>query len=699
MICCDDGRFTILTIHVTGLPVRQWRQEWVNIAPPPPLDTSQQNDRWAVELPHGMPKDWQLLAPHSQELLRAARSGRLYKRPAPTDDDEADGDAGADKTDKKDEGEANGFQVKMWKQVPRNIEGATVSHLAKRHKNTITLAAKAVAAQIGGPTVTRATVRRIDAAGNPYTQEMVVTDGQPVQGEIISTRVVPAATITNGDITPQAGTPARKRPPPPKRKAKLGRGRGRGRGKIGAPSISRPPLPGGTATDGAAQIKGEAAGSDVSCPFDVCRGYSNFTQAIKQEGDNDASTNVDSEMADASVLDDEEGDEDEGEDGEEGEGEGDEGGDDDQEDATPEIDSGVEQDQDQEMEEPSPPVSHPLSQSSLPPAERDMSSDDDLSSSRSVLSDTPVGLAPPLAMPHLQSPRIEGSPLKNVLVPSPTEQSPALSPVGTSGPSTSVEETPAALTSVAEVLDSAQPVLSEQLSTTAEVTQDLEPVSTGDLNSTVVGVGISEPVTVQEEVMQDAPIPARESEAVAEEAFSATAAIDSKEKAVFTETLNSSAASGGNEMLPLEATPVLQEETPAVNLALLEQQPATEPEVPVAADIPMPTREEPMPGQESIEDPPQPPPSPPLEPKKIDDEDDGPDLLGGLEAMLDRQAKESRPPSQPSVPPLEPEDAAPSAAAEVPPVATEPQPEPIAAVAELPVDGVKTETEDAASGA
>lgn len=665
-----------------GLPVRQWRQEWVSIAPPPPLETTQQNDRWAVELPHGMPKDYQLLAPHSQELLRAARSGRLYKRPAP-EDDEPDADAGADKADKKDEGAVNGFQVKMWKQVPRNIEGATVSHLAKRHKNTITLAAKAVAVQIGGPTVTRATVRRIDAAGNPYTQEMVVTDGQPVDGEIISTRVVSAAAVPNGDVASQAATPAKKRPPPPKRKAKLGRGRGRGR-KIGAPSISRPPLPGGTGTDGTAEIKREATGPD----------------AIKQEGDNDASTNVDSEMADASVLDDEEGDDDEGEEGEEGEGEGDEGGDDDQEDITPEVDSGVDQDQDQEMEEPSPPVTHPLSQSSVPPVEGEVSSDEDLSASKSVISDTSPGLAPPLAVPLLQSPRLEGSPLKNVLVPSPTEPSPALSPNGTGALDTAVEETPATLTSVSEVLEIAQPAVSEQLTATAETTQDPEPVSAIDLNSTVVGVGISEPVIVQEQVMQDAPNPERESEAVAEEAFSATASIDSKQKADFTETLNS-AVGDVDEKLPAEATPVL-EATPAVALASLEQPPAPEPEVPAPEDIPMPTREEPMPGQEPIVEPPQPPPSPPLEPKKIDDDDDGPDLLGGLEAMLDRQAKESQPPTQPSLPPPESEEPAGSVPTEPTPAVTEPavaQPEPAEAAAEQPVSEVKTEPQDAASGA
>jgi len=85
-----------------GLPVRQWRQEWVNVAPVAPPDTTQQNDRWAPELPFSMPKESHLLQPHSQELLRAARSGRLYKRPAPTEEDEADADAAELKGEKKD---------------------------------------------------------------------------------------------------------------------------------------------------------------------------------------------------------------------------------------------------------------------------------------------------------------------------------------------------------------------------------------------------------------------------------------------------------------------------------------------------------------------------------------------------------------------------------------------------------------------
>ena len=200
----------------------------MNIAPPPPPDTTQKNDVWALELPHGMPKDANLLPQHTQDLLRAARSGRLYKRPLPTEEDDGDNDALLpDKPEKKDEDpSAKGFQIKVWKQVPRNAEGPTPSHLAKRRKGTITLSANIPAGAASGPIITKATVRRVDAAGNAYVQEVMLQEGQSVDGEIISSTVVPAPVAPPNPEAGSAATPARRRPPPPKRKAK-GPGRGR----------------------------------------------------------------------------------------------------------------------------------------------------------------------------------------------------------------------------------------------------------------------------------------------------------------------------------------------------------------------------------------------------------------------------------------------------------------------------------------
>lgn len=210
-----------------------------------------------------MPKDSNLLPQHTQELLRAARSGRLYKRPAPVEEEDADVDAAPEKTEKKEEDQSTkGFMIRAWKQIPRNAEGSTVSHLAKRRKNTVTLSSSLPAGLAAGPTVTKATVRRVDAAGNPYTQEVTLAEGQSVDGEIISTTVVPAPnTNVNPDGT-AAPTPVKRRPPPPKRKPK-GPGRGRKK-KLPVPSSTRPEpsgLPGAAPVEGP---KPENAGADVS---------------------------------------------------------------------------------------------------------------------------------------------------------------------------------------------------------------------------------------------------------------------------------------------------------------------------------------------------------------------------------------------------------------------------------------------------
>jgi hypothetical protein len=199
-----------------------------------------------------MPKDSHLLPAHSQELLAAARSGRLYKRPAPAEEEEVDADAAPEKPEKKEEDtSARGFSVKVWKQLPRNIDTPGTSHLAKRQKNTVTIASRTVEEKVQGPTVTRATVRRIDAAGNPYTEEVTLSDGQQVQGEIVSTRIEQAP-VPGSEPLATTPVPNRRRPPPPKRKAKAGPGRGKKKIKNPPPEAGAPaaaPVPG---ADGAA---------------------------------------------------------------------------------------------------------------------------------------------------------------------------------------------------------------------------------------------------------------------------------------------------------------------------------------------------------------------------------------------------------------------------------------------------------------
>ncbi|KAI5867732.1 hypothetical protein GGS23DRAFT_593019 [Durotheca rogersii] len=289
-----------------GLPVRQWRQEWVSIAPPLPADATQKNDVWAIELPHGMPKDSHLLPTHTQELLRAARSGRLYKRPLPTEEEEVDADAAIpEKPEKKEEDPSTkGFQVRVWKQIARNAEGPGVSHLAKRRKGIVTLSSDLPAGASSGPTVMRATVRRIDAAGNPYTQEVTLNEGQHVEGEIISTTVVPAPEPA---MPVEASPSARRRPPPPKRKPK---GPGRGRKK-------KLPLP--ATTRHGAPSSGAGAAPEGAKPSSMEQ------NGVKPSGDQPEIKSQDVEMADDDDVDDGDDDGDDGEDGEDSDVDGESG--------------------------------------------------------------------------------------------------------------------------------------------------------------------------------------------------------------------------------------------------------------------------------------------------------------------------------------------------------------------------------------
>jgi hypothetical protein len=195
----------------------------------------------------------------------------LYKRPSAPEDDEADAEAALpEKTEKKEEDtEDKGYTIKLWKQIPRNVEASDISRLAKRRKGTVTIASKTIETKVQGPTVTRATVRRTDAAGNPYTEEVTLTEGAHVDGKIISTRVEPAAP-TAPELMPPAPPQNRRRPPPPKRKPKAGPGRGKKKAKI-LPPGENGVVP-GLAADGTTIVKSEGGEQTVSlssCIFHI----------------------------------------------------------------------------------------------------------------------------------------------------------------------------------------------------------------------------------------------------------------------------------------------------------------------------------------------------------------------------------------------------------------------------------------------
>lgn len=235
-----------------GLPVRSWTRDTVTVAPPPTHETAAKpQSKWDVELPWGMPKDSHLLAQHSQDLLRAARSGKLYlKRPAPEEEEvDVEPILGEKPEKKEDDTKETGFVAKAWKALPKHQEPPEIEYLAKRRKGLVGTANRNGIAP--GPTMTQTKVRRTDAAGNTYVEELLIAEGQAVDGEVISQTVIPsvAAAGLPGAIP---ATPQRKRamPPKPKRKAK-GPGRGRKRKAAQAPT-SAPGVP------GAPKIEGEA---------------------------------------------------------------------------------------------------------------------------------------------------------------------------------------------------------------------------------------------------------------------------------------------------------------------------------------------------------------------------------------------------------------------------------------------------------
>ncbi|KAF2022214.1 hypothetical protein BU24DRAFT_417849 [Aaosphaeria arxii CBS 175.79] len=293
-----------------GLPINQYREVEVPIGQAPPEDKVNPKDAIWPELP--MPRDSHMLPDHAQQLLRAARSGRVFKAPGPPEED--GDDAGEEKEQKE---LPQGFTVKKWVKVARHLEEPEPEFLAKRRKGlpsqySTNGNANGFAAPVAPPAPLRETkVKQLDSEGNVTVYKALVPEGQVVEGEVQPTdapavvEAAPAAAapgtviegvgVANADgvvVAHGVETPQRRRPPPPKpRKKKAGPGRGRKKVVF---------------VEGQSE-QGALAPGAIS--------------AIKQEGTSvEPSEGGDTPMADA-------GDDDEGEDeSEEEEGEGGEGG-------------------------------------------------------------------------------------------------------------------------------------------------------------------------------------------------------------------------------------------------------------------------------------------------------------------------------------------------------------------------------------
>lgn len=198
-----------------------------------------------------MPRDSQLLAPWCQALLREARKPKLAKRPNEVLEEE--------KGEEEEDGErevASGWMAKKWIQVPRHLEQPEPEYLAKRRKglpsmhSALALQSGTVAQQ---PT-RKAKVQKADAAGNTTVYEVLVPEGQAVEGEIVAdvepvkpapNTVIEGVGVVNAEGLVVANnllqpTLQRRKPPPPKRK-KGGPGRGKKKVMFTGSAAGMPP--------------------------------------------------------------------------------------------------------------------------------------------------------------------------------------------------------------------------------------------------------------------------------------------------------------------------------------------------------------------------------------------------------------------------------------------------------------------------
>lgn len=159
-----------------GLPINQYREIEVTVGPNAADNKPIDANAWP-ELP--MPRDSHMLPEHSQQLLRAARAGRTIKPPAPPEDD--DNEMKEEETEHKEV--SVGFTVKKYVKIARHNEAPEPEFLAKRRKG---LPSQYIAAQVQAP-LRETKVKKLDAEGNVAVYKVLAPEGQAVEGEVAPT--------------------------------------------------------------------------------------------------------------------------------------------------------------------------------------------------------------------------------------------------------------------------------------------------------------------------------------------------------------------------------------------------------------------------------------------------------------------------------------------------------------------------------
>ena len=243
--------------YFEGLPVRRWRKQPINVNSLPEKDTARieatlQNGY--KELP--LPRDFSMLPENSQHLLRMARMG-LRKEPEVVEEDKEN-----EENEPAEVNEDNGLFATRWVLVPRDDEGPEPEYLAKRRKGLPLSYPMGTISTNGVAPMRKTKIRKTNAEGNNTVLEVLVPDGQAVEGEIME-EVSPTQPLAPGTVVEGVGIvnaeglvvageqmapPQRRRPPIPKKKKRHGPGRGRKKiipapgtedgGALGAPSLT-----------------------------------------------------------------------------------------------------------------------------------------------------------------------------------------------------------------------------------------------------------------------------------------------------------------------------------------------------------------------------------------------------------------------------------------------------------------------------